>query len=670
LHSAGQDSLLLLWCYGIIILAGVPEALLCQSDQSTNFAKQWKTTSARRLFETPKGLKKSIDLNFISVIWVMKEEVGVSDEDAIEGIKIATRAMRLVDESTKAKWLKSTDIARQSVAKLADKILRSGMNPCVRFAGLCFYATMTGGNDLPEELVTEYESLLLRLKELESDPEALRETLESSLPLYAPRVQESTIRQLLVKILESSTSSKHSSELRNTGILVGVLMNAATGSLSRLLPSALCSNEMQEHLHLFLSATIESSEPVETCDSSLNLSRRDLYTNTISMLLTSLLAAGTTHYQSAPAIGVALINKQRKLAPFHKPCSHLKPSSPPTISFFEQGCTPASGIHRQDWRDSLGSELERQSYYQRDSVIRSVAQICQNLEDRCNSVEGPLRQEQAKVKELTLVVSQLRKQVADMETDAIDRQCISNGLEAEIENANKENDDLAAKLEELEAETENANRGKDDLTAKLAELRATFDRANKEADESLLKAQEDLRTQEVVFRSTISAQEESLRSRDRQIGELDAQKEGLEDQLRALESEKVSLGELYSTLKAELDAAYQNLQIELENTTRQAGEIGQLNARQSDLEDRLANTKEKLEDTLDEQKEMAQKIDQLNDTRSSLENQLTSAKQQLEDTLNERSELQVRVKESEQALRDMEIKHANQLDAVTLKVVL
>lgn len=655
----------LIWCFGIAILSERPEVAGGVKNPSSNTATEWKSSSARKILGTPKQMRKCMELTSLTVINLLQEGSHVSERDTIEGVKIATRTMHLIDEDTKRDWSRASGLAKSAVSKVAEKILRPAISPDVQFACLCFYAAMAGDARLPEKILTRYDTLLLGLKERDSDPNTLRETLESSLTLYIPQMQESTLHQLLVKILEASGSSRPA-ELRNTGTLVKTLLNATTGPLPRLLASALCSTELQEPLQMFLRTDFESSlGRGDTCDTSTNHLKRNLYTNTISMLLASLLAAGAAQYDSAARIGLALLTKQRTLPPLNLQCSHPKPSRRPSISLFEQGCTPATGIQRQDWRDTLSSELERHSRYQTDSVIRLYAQISQNLEDRCNTAEEPLRQEQAKVKELTSVNAQLKRQVEDLETKVSDQETYLNVLE-------DEKYDLTAKMESLEADAKEAHQENNGLLVKLEELRGDFDRVNKEADESLRKAQEDLRAKEREFLSTMSAQEESLHSLDRHVGELSAQNEDFRNQVDALRAEKNSLDESYNTLQAEINALSRNLEDERDIRMRQAEETERLSAVQSNLEIQLATTKEKLEQSHNEFEDSEKKIAQLDATRSNLEGQLTRADQQLEaalsERLRERSELQAYIKEAEKALCDVEAKYANELDALKLKV--
>lgn len=54
--------------------------------KNTTHAMQWTTASGRKLFDSS-NCDKTITLACLSVIWAIKGDVGVADEDALEGIR-------------------------------------------------------------------------------------------------------------------------------------------------------------------------------------------------------------------------------------------------------------------------------------------------------------------------------------------------------------------------------------------------------------------------------------------------------------------------------------------------------------------------------------------------------------------------------------------------------
>jgi hypothetical protein len=139
-HGTGQNSMLLLWCFGIVILAEHPQGTEDLHSTSSAFSttslatgdRQWTTASGRKLFGSTAGINKTINLTYLSVIWASKGDVGVSDTEAIEAIRIATRTVRCVDQTTRQNWPNSSRIAQSTFPKLPTKILRHDINPALQ----------------------------------------------------------------------------------------------------------------------------------------------------------------------------------------------------------------------------------------------------------------------------------------------------------------------------------------------------------------------------------------------------------------------------------------------------------------------------------------------------------------------------------------------------------
>lgn len=130
----------LLWCFGITILAERPhEVGRTESPFSTPSIRTsvtnsflWQTESGRKLYGSEVELKKLIYLTCLSVIWACKGDVGVSDSEAVEGIRIAIRTIHFINQETRQAWPKSNDRAKNTFLKLPEKVLRNGIDPTVQ----------------------------------------------------------------------------------------------------------------------------------------------------------------------------------------------------------------------------------------------------------------------------------------------------------------------------------------------------------------------------------------------------------------------------------------------------------------------------------------------------------------------------------------------------------
>ncbi|KAF2790112.1 hypothetical protein K505DRAFT_327781 [Melanomma pulvis-pyrius CBS 109.77] len=634
-NSAGQNSMLLLWCIGVVVLAERPHYVegirsFLSSSETTKTPngspeRPWKTASGRKLFGSASDVNKTINLTYLSVMWASKGDV-VPDSEAIEGIRIATRTLAHVDQEMRIAWPNTNPRAKDAFLKLPTKILRKGIDIGVQFEALCFHAMVAGENNLPSHIVEQYEVNLANITSLYTDTESLRESLSVSLPLFAPQLREPAIQELLSKLLDISTRPT-SSHLSTFLILVEELapVIAHCAPLRSKILLALSSNHLQESIQGFLCSQERGIQEVGSPyrDMVTPSLHRNLVSAIISMLLTSALTAEPSEPGLPRSLAIALICKQQKLTQVTtQPSLMTPPIAHPSVSLFEQGCTPSTGRHLEDWRDRLKSELESQSFYQRDSVIRSVARICQELENRCDTVEEPLHLEQSKSRELAAQIEQLQKEVLSLESKAVDRTFYIDGLDAEIASAENE---------------------KNSMLSSLKELRTQFDIANKEADEILHAAREDFMARELQYQSTIITHEEDLKALIKEKGQL-------ADEVQRRESENVSLRELHELDINAMSNENARLTDEVQRTEREKRSLSALhetlNAKLGDLE--LGIEAERLT--------VSQQADEIN--------RLQAVTSQLNDLQFSHQKL---VRSSEAALRDLEARHENEMEVASSK---
>lgn len=181
-NGAGQNSMLLLWCFGIILLAEHPVSV----DKSA--CPQWKTLSGQKLFGSTKGAYKTMTLTCMSVVWATKGHVDVSDDEAVEGIRIASRTLGFVDQTVRESWHRSSSLAENTSQKLYEKIKRTGINQAVLLEALGFYTMIMGQEKPRPDIVIRYEQCLTDIPRF-VDADSLDKTLAISLPAFAVSTQ-------------------------------------------------------------------------------------------------------------------------------------------------------------------------------------------------------------------------------------------------------------------------------------------------------------------------------------------------------------------------------------------------------------------------------------------------------------------------------------------------
>ncbi|KAF2021895.1 hypothetical protein BU24DRAFT_488223 [Aaosphaeria arxii CBS 175.79] len=582
-NSTGQNSMLLLWCFGIVIAAERP----CSAEQVTDQYGQWRTASGRKLFGSKSGLYKTLNLTYLSVIWAVKGDVGVSHLEAVEGIRIAIRAMQFVDQETRQSWPSSSALARNIFPKLPAKLVGKDLNVAIQLEALTFFAMIAGDKNLLEEVVAQFETCLLNVSMVRVGTTTTPEILSLALPQFASTLSESTMCGFITNVLRAGSTPDSLANLTFYTALIPSLSSILSSSpvLRAKMAKALSFHEVQESLRTFLDSIKPSNHQNFHgfgCETSNSQLRKKLLSSTIAMLLTTALLTEPGEPTISHQLAIELLNKQQKLAGPLQHCSHVWTVAQPAISLFEQECTP-SNSHQQDWKERLKSEMGMQTAYQHESVVRCVAQICQNLEDRCENVEEPLRVEKDKVKALTSENIELRAQAQSLETDLLDRRLCIDGLEDHIDSL------------------ENA---KDDLSAKLMDLKIEFSTADRKADEVLRAAQEDFNNKEMHLHSTILTHEEAIHDYVQQIGARDEEIRCLDEKLESNAEEKLGWEQVQRDLQATIDNYQQQLDTKQTENEDQRDVIHRLTDRANDLDTRLHSS-------FEETKSLTQRLEKL-----------------------------------------------------------
>ncbi|KAH7078824.1 hypothetical protein BKA63DRAFT_408352 [Paraphoma chrysanthemicola] len=572
-YTTGQASVLLLWCFGIALIAERSsqtehqELPLFGCGQGTDVStlsteKKWKTAAAHKMFGSSSKMNKTIYLTYLSVIWALKGDVGVADDEAIEGIQIAIRTLQSVDQKTLQNWPRTNDIVKNTIPKLPAKLLRTN-NPIVQLKALSFYALAVGGVSLPPEVVKQYEQCLGNAVGL-ADASCLDEALSASFSIFSPNIRENFVKTLISATLDLCLSSPRYPQLLNHSIVMQQIAKTLQQctSLHVKVLTAVTSQEVHAKIWNMINQEEDAGKAIGAVHA--NSQHQALLSATISMLLVLALTVQLGSQTLPINLTMALIEKQRQLPLEATQCLHVsKAAEASALSLFQQNNTPYTGAPLQDWRGRLKSELESQGAYQRDSIVRSVAQICQDLEARCNTAEEPLLHEQQRSQKLERVVAELNARVLLLESEATDSRFHLEGLEDEKLNLFDEKERLSTKVEELQADLLDASRHLADISR---------------------KHQADLHAKDLELQSMALSHEESLRSKRDQ---LDAQEKSVSELRRKVEqisAQKASLDTENETLQMNLDTINQRLVEEVQRGQDQSGEIAQTKDRNVELQ--------------------------------------------------------------------------------------
>ena len=299
------------------------------------------------------------------------------------------------------------------------------------------------------------------------------------------------------------------------------------------------------------------------------------------------------------------------------------------VSLFEQESTPMSGHSLQDWRGRLRSQLDTHASYQRESLIRAVAQICHDLETRCNTIEAPLRCERERASALEAELSQTRECILSLEQRRTD-------------------DDLY--LQTLRNEKTQLENDKKNIEARIENLQIQFERSRSQSELTLREQEEIFASNENELKSTIDHLTKTL--------------ETLENELKASRDEL-----------AAQNAQNDELQIQFAKEQAVTEKERQMSVQLGDLCEGLKIRLEKEEHELSESRESIihkeAELTQLTNASRNLETELQQSRSELKTATGELQDLQARHHElaqnSTRALHEVEAQYELEIERVTAK---
>lgn len=203
-----------------------------------------------------------------------------------------------------------------------------------------------------------------------------------------------------------------------------------------------------------------------------------------------------------------------------------------------------------------------------------MAQICQDLEARCNTVEEPLRREKGKTRELEQHIIRLQQRIESLEVQAADDRFHAEGLEDEKMIIAEERDSLSTRLDEVEAD---------------------FREATRRADDDMTRAREEYHAKEAGLRSTLLTFEETIRTHEKDRLAHDSETVALQRSLAHVEEENSSLLNQLQTMQVKSGDAERNLANEIETVRVHSEEITKLKDRNFEVQLQLRGTEADLE---------------------------------------------------------------------------
>lgn len=205
---------------------------------------------------------------------------------------------------------------------------------------------------------------------------------------------------------------------RNPTPILSALINLAKSSTEFLdaLSSKFAENHFSSIIQTFL--TTKRHTPDLKCDlhSCIRYSTRNEITQNISLcefiVKLGFLSNSCLEYSTL----VLALEKLTYLSSYTRllecSSSHRKPLLPVLL---EELATPLPQSDSYAWKENLSNELLRDAHSKYDSIVNTVGFVCRDLEQRCLTVEAPLRKAQEEIKNLKGYIETITQEKISLE---------------------------------------------------------------------------------------------------------------------------------------------------------------------------------------------------------------------------------------------------------------
>ncbi|KAL8673584.1 MAG: hypothetical protein Q9168_001982 [Polycauliona sp. 1 TL-2023] len=506
-----EDNYANLFCLAVLAIISAEDIPSPARDQGESSSPAPTTATTRnvelaarrceaRQYLIGKRALKTLDLVVLKMISACSQSSTLTGPAIVESLQLSQVILEAIDETDRAIWMGKSPT---KISKLIEKVMSSTHSP-------------------------EILSLLLL------DESSIRECLLSILQAIGDNtVGNDHFRETeaALVLVESLVVSITSSDLLRRKILYLISTNALADPLSRSLTldkNAFSNRGSDPH---------KDRCPYSHAESQISLRRKFCM-----MLLKTSFYSQHDNLSLDPSTASAMLDTLAVAERTHPACrrpADVADSRPPTlVSLFEAGSTPCTSTQSDLWRHRIKNELVQNAEYQYQGVVRTMEDICQDLERRCNEVEAPLRDEQAKSASLYAELEKSKMQIAKLTSHTHEQSLILEGIEGE-------KSELLARMADMEQE-------QNEHSSRTEDLRQELDNAIQQHQDADRTHLEEMRELELIQAAVIADKDEMLEAQDRKDKDSKARTEQLEGEVMDLRTQvsrcQDAIGRLESTI--------------------------------------------------------------------------------------------------------------------------
>ncbi|RAK96539.1 uncharacterized protein BO80DRAFT_391490 [Aspergillus ibericus CBS 121593] len=509
------------------------------------FVPSW-LQSVNHFFGPKRGLK-TLDLVFLRVILACSDSCSdLTVDQAAESICLAIEICDRVEQGQRECWITANS---SKIAKLREKVTRSGIDRSVQLLGATFLASLLPNTALsPEIAQVALEGLL---------SEDSRFVLQV-LPLnYVPRLVGASVSclgqpaicSLLEYIIstlnkELSMSSPSLSHVQVAKSLVEGLHCTALESCPPILAEPLdqCKQVIWQVMENF--PRQPSSSPCNsshTCTALRSQMENELIYDFSSFYVHASLLRDMTQNSSTEISTVQMFMaryKQLLLVP-KCPFAEIEPARPtktlPPLDVREG--SPGLGS-RPDWRSAITETLMLNARRSNDNLLHKIGEVCYDLEQRCDSIEAPLRAVEQERNAAILEAQQAKEQ--------------NSTLESQLQQASDTIAGLRLEISRLETHAEAASIRAEELSATLDAARRDLENQKRESQDTVVNEREKARSRELDLVASITKRDDQLEALQEEITDQKTENMAIRNALDKISKEKSSLLEQTASLNQDV----------------------------------------------------------------------------------------------------------------------
>ena len=450
-------------------------------------------------FFTGKHAQKTLDLIVLKSISICSANYKLAKERSLEGLLLTEEIAYAVELAERHTWLAKN---RGKMRKLSEKILRSDIDQELQCAAINFVAALVGDLPMPDDLRSTLESQMLTPELLVLSPVALSKGIRS--------INSNILTTQLAAAIRIVCTNRYSSDasliaIENARYLVAALIEniEAVPSLRIAILDCVSDEDLLLQLNQLVLAKpsdIRASSKhnvQDTCPSTIYEAQGLLYDKISVLLLKCGLLSAQPPNSKLQAMFFRLLDSERGATVPEARCTaftKLPSETKSRISLFEADSVPETRSISHGWRETLLNQMSRDASSRYDSIVRVVSGVCRDLELRCNEVERPLREEQART--------------SNLENRNDDAQAWIRKLREEAQSHDSTHENWKAETNQLRKQLSISEGRLKSLLADLESTKQEFEQAKTEAHRVADAAAESSRERDLAYMATLKAKDE------------------------------------------------------------------------------------------------------------------------------------------------------------------